>query len=54
LSPALYGEHFGRYQGGPAAGAEYYRMLTGLGLGDRVTIRFVPATSVTWDFGKLG
>lgn len=54
LSPQTYGELFGRYVGGPASGAEYYRQLAALGLGDRVTIRFVPEASVTWDFSKLG
>lgn len=54
LGPQRYGELFGRYVGGSASGAEYYRQLAGLGLGDRVTIRFVPEAAVSWDFSKLG
>lgn len=53
LTPEQYGADFSRYVGGYAAGVEYYRMLTGLGLGDRVAIRFRAGSSVTWDFSKV-
>jgi hypothetical protein len=52
-TPERLGEKFGRYMGGCEQGVEYYRMLTGLGLGNRVSINFRPRTSVTWDFSKL-
>lgn len=53
LTPEEYARLFGRYIGDPGQAAESYKILTGLGLGQRAAIRFRPVTKVTWDFGKI-
>lgn len=52
-TPQEYARRFGRYVDDAQQAAESYKILISLGLGDRATIRFRSATTVTWDFGKI-
>jgi len=53
-TPEEHGKLFGRYYGGDEnESAAEYAVMTSLGLGDRVEIRFRPETIVTWDFNKI-
>jgi PPOX class probable F420-dependent enzyme len=52
-SPEQLGETFARYMGGYDECVAYFRMLASLHLGNRVTIRFRPDRTVTWDLSKV-
>ena len=53
LTPDEYAHLFGRYVGDLGQAAESYKILVGLGLGQRAFVRFHPLTRVTWDFAKI-
>jgi PPOX class probable F420-dependent enzyme len=53
LTPQEYAQLFGRYIGDLGQAAHSYKVLTGLGLGQRFFIRFRTNSTITWDFGKI-
>jgi general stress protein 26 len=53
VTPEQYGNWFQRYVGDYHQAVESYKFLLGLGIGERVFLRFHPTKAVTWDFAKM-